>query len=176
MTYRDDLDALALRVRSLDTDVVEATRARDEAQRLYEESVQRTKLPVLEDVRVAAPCNADWSKMKGDLRVRHCAQCDQNVYDLSAMTRAEAEALVNSAEARVCIRFFTRADGTVLTSDCSVGVRRRRRRRAIAVAAIAGVTAAATFVGVGVTTMGARRRPDEQQMAPTPITPITPTR
>jgi hypothetical protein len=104
----------------------------------------KRRLPTLDDVRVAAACNVSWDAMVGDDRVRHCNQCGKNVYQLSAMTRAEAEALVQDRmDDMPCVRFYRRADGTMLTQDCPVGVGRRRRRRLV----IAGVvTAAAVLV------------------------------
>ncbi|HEY6970485.1 MAG TPA: hypothetical protein VJA94_14860, partial [Candidatus Angelobacter sp.] len=77
----------------------------------------------LKNVRVASPCRSDWEKMVGDDRVRHCAECKLNVYNLSAMTRREAEELIASREGRLCVRFFRRPDGTILTRDCPVGFR-----------------------------------------------------
>ena len=102
--------------------------------------------PVLERLRVASACPVSWETMAGDERVRHCGQCRLNVYDLSAMSRREAEALVAGREARLCVRFFRRADGTVLTRDCPVGlaaVRRRLSRIGSAVAAAFGILLAA---------------------------------
>ncbi len=75
-------------------------------------------LPVLENLVIATPCKAPWSAMSGDDRVRFCHDCRLNVYNLSAMTRAEAEALVREKEGRLCVRFYRRKDGTVLTRDC----------------------------------------------------------
>jgi hypothetical protein len=89
--------------------------------------------------RIAAPCPTSWDAMEGDDRVRFCGLCQLNVYNLSAMTRAEAEALVARTEGRVCARLYRRADGTVLTKDCPTGlraVRRRVRRKAAAVFAL----------------------------------------
>lgn len=103
----------------------------------------RPALPFLATVRVAAPCPAKWSEMRGDDRVRHCAACDKNVFNLSAMATDEAEALLAATEGERCIRLFRRADGTVLTSNCPVGLRRARARTlAIGVAAV-GLLAAA---------------------------------
>jgi hypothetical protein len=90
------------------------------------------KLPLLENVAIAAPCKASWDAMVGDDRVRFCGQCEKNVYNLSAMPRDEAEALLAAREGKMCVRLYKRADGTVMTSDCPVGVKRRRRRRAVA--------------------------------------------
>src|SRR3712207_9211258 len=79
-------------------------------------------------VRVAAPCPADWESMVGDERVRFCGRCSLNVYNLSGMTRREAEALITRREGRLCVRFYRRADGTIITDNCPVGLRRLRRR------------------------------------------------
>ena len=46
-----------------------------------------------------------------------------NVYNLSDMTEEEALKLVEEREGRLCVRFYQREDGTVLTSDCPVGSR-----------------------------------------------------
>lgn len=98
--------------------------------------------PLLDRLEIATPCSADWAAMKGDDRVRFCGLCRLNVYNLSGMPRAEAEALVQKAEGRVCVRFWKREDGTVLTQDCPLGVRVARRvRRAVGVvtATVAGL-------------------------------------
>jgi hypothetical protein len=75
----------------------------------------------LDQIRVASPCRTSWDRMAGDGRVRYCGQCEKNVYNLSGMTRHEAEDLIARNEGRLCVRFFRRADGTVLTQDCPVG-------------------------------------------------------
>lgn len=72
----------------------------------------------LDDLRIASPCTMKFSEMKGDERRRFCSQCKLNVFNLSALTRAEATALVTTAEGRTCVTLFRRPDGTVLTSDC----------------------------------------------------------
>jgi hypothetical protein len=80
-------------------------------------------------VRVAAPCEADWDEMRGDERVRFCQHCSLNVYNLSAMTKREAERLVTRTEGtRLCVRFYRRKDGTMLTQPCPVGLRALKRR------------------------------------------------
>jgi hypothetical protein len=81
----------------------------------------------LDSIDVAAPCSASWESMTGGDRVRFCQDCSKNVYNLSDMTRKEAEALVReNGEGRLCIRFYRRADGTVLTDNCPVGLRAMR--------------------------------------------------
>jgi TonB family protein len=78
--------------------------------------------PPLEKIKVAAPCKAEWRWMYGDDRIRFCGQCNQNVYNLSAMTREQAEDLILRTDGRLCVRFYRRADGTILTKNCSVGL------------------------------------------------------
>lgn len=96
----------------------------------------------LDLINVASPCPADWEKMTGDDRVRFCSQCSLHVYNLSDMPRAEAEAFVNQAEGRTCVRYFRREDGTILTRDCPVGLRAVRQRFVRGVAALAGMVVA----------------------------------
>jgi len=137
MSYRDNLDALAARHAALETEVAHKTRELDLAARLLDEAKTRAKLPVLDNIRVASPCSADWSKMTGDERARHCGDCKKNVYNISELTRDEAEALIVAKEGRLCVRYYQRADGTILLKDCTVGVRRKRRRRVIVAGAAA---------------------------------------
>jgi hypothetical protein len=66
--------------------------------------------------------------MVGGERVRFCGSCELHVYNLSGMTKREAEALVTSTESRLCVRFYRRADGTILTRNCPVGLSAVRRR------------------------------------------------
>jgi hypothetical protein len=93
----------------------------------------------LDGVRIASPCAADWNKMIGDERRRHCAECKLNVYNLSEMTQTEAENFLINAEGRVCLQIFRRNDGTVLTKDCPVGwqaLKKKVSRTAAAVFAL----------------------------------------
>lgn len=75
----------------------------------------------LNNIKIASPCSADWNRMAGDERKRFCGDCKMNVYNLSGMTRYDAENLLKNAEGRLCVRYFQRADGTIMTKDCPVG-------------------------------------------------------
>lgn len=88
-----------------------------------------TQFIALENVRVARPCRADWDKMKGDDQSRFCGSCAKNVYNLSSMTRSDAEILIREKEGKLCVRFYQREDGTILTSDCSVGITPPRKMK-----------------------------------------------
>ena len=86
-------------------------------------------IPLLLNVRVAAPCTADWNAMSeidGE-RVKFCSGCEKRVYNLSAMGQAEAEGLLRKHEGRLCVRYYRRADGTILTTDCPVGLKALQR-------------------------------------------------
>ena len=124
MSYRDDLDALAARQAVLEAELAAKVGERDETERLLRDARKR-RLPVLEDdLRIATECAADWNLMRGDDRVRRCGDCNQNVYNFSAMTRAEAEAVIVEHEGRMCSRFYRRVDGTILLRDCQITPRR----------------------------------------------------
>jgi TonB family protein len=105
-------------------------------------------LDLLDNVRVAAPCSADWSAMRGNDRARFCQECNLNVYNISAMTQAEAEELINRNEGRLCVRYYQRADGTILTQDCPVGVKAWRKKAARVALAISSA-AISFFAGIG---------------------------
>ncbi|MBA3822140.1 MAG: hypothetical protein H0X17_24860, partial [Deltaproteobacteria bacterium] len=76
----------------------------------------------LRTIAVETPCHADWNTMTiRDARaeaVRHCGSCNKDVFNLSAMTESEAEALLDSAEEH-CVRYYYRPDGTLVSSRCA---------------------------------------------------------
>jgi hypothetical protein len=161
--YRSEVDALRERKETLEQ---ELSRIRDEAAhlaglRVRQEELERElavvaqklgaserrTLPLLDDVRVASPCSASWDEMLGDDRVRYCLSCEKSVYNLSAMPRVDAEALLRerASTSELCVRFYRRADGTVMTADCPVGVKKKRRKKlALAVAGAGAMALAAT--------------------------------
>lgn len=98
---------------------------------------------LLDNVRVASPCSVPWYRMKGDDRVRFCPECRLNVYHLSGMTRAEAEATLSKAVGgQLCVRIYRRFDGTILTTDCPVGLAEHAWRAwALTTASAAGAVA-----------------------------------
>ena len=93
----------------------------------------------IQSFRIATPCSARWSTMRGDERVRFCDACRKNVYDFSQMTLDEIEDLLQRTEGKICARLWQRADGKVLTADCKIGKRRRRIRLLGALASAASV-------------------------------------
>lgn len=93
----------------------------------------------LKNLKVASPCSADWERMAGDDRKRFCGDCKLHVYNLSGMTTYDAENLLRLSEGRLCVRYFQRADGTVLTQECPVGWDRVKRRLSMAATAVFGL-------------------------------------
>jgi len=84
----------------------------------------------LDRIRIASPCRITWEQMVGDDSIRFCIHCRLNVYNLSELSKPEAEALLASTEGRLCARLYRRSDGTVITKDCPVGLQALRRRMA----------------------------------------------
>jgi hypothetical protein len=157
--YRTDLDALRETKEALEKEL-SATKLREaelagELRSVEDRIRTKTRLPMLESVRVASPCNASWDEMLGDDRVRFCTSCEKNVFNLSAMPRDEAERLLaERLNGELCVRFYQRADGTVMTQDCPVGVTKKRRKLAVLAAAGAGAMALAATSTIFTRTMG----------------------
>jgi hypothetical protein len=102
--------------------------------------------------------------MQGDDTVRFCTHCKLNVYNLSGMSRGQAEELVRSREGRLCARFYRRDDGTVLTRDCPIGLRAVRRQ---AVRLMAGIAAMVATLTGGLLLARSRSPQDDQSISET---------
>jgi hypothetical protein len=91
-------------------------------------------------LRIATPCSADWAYMPGNDKVRHCPQCQLDVYNFSEMTPLEINQIIAARTGRLCARFYQRPDGTMLTEDCHAGFPATPLRGArIAAAALAAL-------------------------------------
>jgi hypothetical protein len=84
---------------------------------------------------IAAPCDVDWDSMTGDDRIRFCGQCKLNVYNVASMSAKETARLIRETEGRLCMKLYRRRDGTILTDNCPVGLKRIRDRLKLCVAA-----------------------------------------
>jgi hypothetical protein len=128
----------------------------------------KTKLPILSGVRVASPCTVEWTAMApvdGGDQVRHCGNCKKNVYNLSSMTREEAETLLLAKEGRMCVRYYQRSDGTILLKDCMVAPSAAKRRLIAAGAAALLATASGAAL--------LSRNTDERAMASNILSPTS---
>ena len=123
----------------------------------------------LRNLKVASPCPAEWNAMTGNSRVRFCGQCQLNVYNLSGMSQTEAEQLLTQSEGRLCVRYYQRADGTVLTQNCPVGGRAARQRGSRwATAAFASLLSFVSGVGL---VSGLREKPEPQRLMGAMVAP-----
>lgn len=98
---------------------------------LRKNAVSKKTESILDTVQIAAPCTVGWDSMEGEgERVRFCGQCKFNVYNISDMSKKDAEAFLQAkiGNERTCLRLYRRADGTILTDDCPVGLRKIRDR------------------------------------------------
>jgi len=141
----------------------------------------------LDNVRVAAPCPANWDSMYGNDRIRFCGECQLNVYNLSEMSRADAERLIAHAEGRLCVRYYQRKDGSIITQNCPAGLRALKRRVSRIATAISSILVS-FLAGVGIdnvrrsrtlmgeiATTGAMVVPQGRVQLPVPqITPTAP--
>jgi hypothetical protein len=196
MAYRDDRDALRSRRDELQKDLADLVERAAALESLVKsrEGIEReladidTRLAraaserrsLLDAVRIASPCGASWEAMRGDERVRFCDKCHKNVYNLSAMSRDEAEALIVAKDGDLCARIYQRADGTVMSADCPVGAKKKRvRRLAMAVtgagvlAGMAGVSALTAVQGQMVAPIAPAAQPEMVELEPDPTPAAT---
>lgn len=104
---------------------------------------------LLNNLMIAAPCSVSWDSMESlgdDLqRVRYCSLCSKNVYNISDMSSQEAESFLNENGVSQCMRFFRRADGTIINDNCPRGLRKIRDRFLKVSALACGLLASALF-------------------------------
>jgi len=117
----------------------------------------------LDAIEIRVPCTVSWEGMQGDDRRRYCGLCKLDVYNLSAMPRKEAEALVSGASGRLCVRLYRRPDGTVLTRNCRKILAFRRAAGAVAAGLVAWVFSVLAF--------SCRKEPGSPVAVPQALTP-----
>ena len=121
----------------------------------------------LQSVQIATPCRADWSKMEGDDKSRFCQTCQKSVYNLSAMTTPEAQALIEQKQGDLCARIYRRADGTVITQDCPVGKAAARRPFWALGAGFVALLGLGSVLGIGTSNATSISAPQPQPAPPT---------
>jgi hypothetical protein len=105
---------------------------------------------IINDLKIASPCPMLWNNMERtpEEAIRFCGECRKNVYDVSLMNANEVSLLLQKSSINggsACMQLYRRADGTVITDDCPVGLKRVRdmwRRLKSAVAGLALVLTA----------------------------------
>ncbi len=126
----------------------------------------------LYQIKIASPCSADWQGMFGNERRRFCGDCKLNVYNISGMTLKEAEELLEQSEGRLCVRYYRRADGTILTQDCPVGLAKIRQRMAAGATAVVALVFSFMAGLFSITLLGKRTEPGNR--FPIPFATPTP--
>lgn len=97
---------------------------------------------VLDDIVIALPCSVPWDSMQGEEeRKRTCQACSKSVYNVSNMSRAEVEELLNENGINVCLSIYRRNDGTIMTDECPRALRKIRDRLRLAGKIVAGALA-----------------------------------
>lgn len=120
-------------------------------------SSSKVESDLLDNLVIAAPCSVSWELMTGDDRARACSQCSRNVYNLSSMTRNEAEAFLAEHGISHCVTFYRRENGTIMTDNCPVGLRKLRDQCRLAAKMVA---AAITFLLTPLAAMAEKLPPD----------------
>ena len=104
-----------------------------------------------EALRIASPCTLDWRSLTPAQGGRFCGDCKKVVRDISAMSEAEARAVLRtSSNAELCVRYVHDRDGRIVFAngarDASLvpaSLLRRAKRFATTAAAIAAPLAVA---------------------------------
>jgi hypothetical protein len=76
-----------------------------------------TRKTLLDRVEIVSPCTADWNAMQGTDEVRFCSECRKYVYNLSEMTRREAEALLSTRRNQMCARLLRDLERQTITLE-----------------------------------------------------------
>lgn len=77
-------------------------------------------LPVLANLHIAEPCPLAEDAWQPGQRTRHCAECDLDVHNFSALTSHDAAALVTHSRetgTRLCASYEHDAAGKLITLD-----------------------------------------------------------
>lgn len=111
---------------------------------------------VMKRAQIAEPCQAKWEEMQGNDKMRFCGDCRLHVLNAAAMTDEEVVAAITRAQRgeRVCMRLYKRADGTLLTENCPVGLRRLRDRARKVASFVAGALSMLLSVAVSAAPAG----------------------
>jgi hypothetical protein len=120
----------------------------------------------LDDMFIPEPCPMNWAGMSGDDRVRSCDVCGKHVYNLTAMSQADADALVQAHGGELCGRAFRRPDGTLTIEEAYLQPRPQNAFQFTIRSLMALVAGVAAILGVA--------RLFAQHEKPSPPPPTTP--
>jgi hypothetical protein len=86
------------------------------------------KMNHLDRIQIKTPCFKNWDDMEGSAHRRYCGGCQKHVYDLSSLSRIEAEVLLRFKKCDLCVRYQRNEAGEMR----NVSVRRRMRAWSVA--------------------------------------------
>jgi len=79
----------------------------------------------LQQIQIKSPCDKSWAAMDGDDQKRYCEGCRKDVFNLSAMTSAAAQDLIDAHAGNLCVRVELKEDGGIQTLDAPPQRKRR---------------------------------------------------
>jgi hypothetical protein len=104
---------------------------------------------------IPQPCDQDVSKMPGDEKRKFCSVCDKHVYNISALTKPQAEQLMRRPGGPPCVSFLAQPSSGEPTF-------RPTRRKLLATAALG---AAGLMLAPTARAAGAFQTPDDDSIA-----------
>lgn len=69
----------------------------------------------LENFEVPKPCSMNWDEMKGNEEIRHCDNCQHQIYNLSEMPKRRALKVLNQPNEKVCVSYLQDENNQVIT-------------------------------------------------------------
>lgn len=73
----------------------------------------------LDNLILSYHCPVDWNSMDGNEHERFCKRCSKTVFNISDLSKAEAnQFLKEKVGLDTCVKFYRRADGTIKTDNC----------------------------------------------------------
>ena len=70
----------------------------------------------LDRVYLKKPCSTEWNLMEGNDQIRFCSECNKQVYNLSSMTRKQAEDLLAKGGGELCAKIDRDDRGKIITA------------------------------------------------------------
>jgi hypothetical protein len=74
------------------------------------------KKDTLDRVYLKKPCSTEWNLMEGNDQIRFCSECNKQVYNLSSMTRKQAEDLLAKGGGELCAKIDRDDRGKIITA------------------------------------------------------------
>ncbi len=118
---------------------------------------------LLDTIRVESPCEVSWDSMIGNDQVRFCEHCNLTVHDLSQLTRKRALRLMRASKGRLCIRYQSGPDGSLVTRPAQQKLYRIGRRASRIAAGAFSATLSLSSAVAGTGTVGSNL--DQQSVA-----------